>query len=99
MTKKLIYKICLVYLEMEDIVSLGTVSSRGQIAVPASIRKEMELKEGQKVLFLLEEGVLLMKKVTTQTFAQITQPLRIAKKKISEKDVPALIHKLRKKWK
>jgi len=82
---------------MEEIVSLGTVSSRGQIAVPAGIRKEMELKEGQKVLFLLEEDVLLMKKVTAQTFAQVTKPLRDAAKKsgLKESDVPGIVHRFR----
>lgn len=82
---------------MAELVEMGTVSSRGQIAVPADIRKEMDLKEGNKVLFVLTNNSLLIKKVTTQSFEEITRPLRMAEKKIKESEVNDLIHKLRKK--
>ena len=74
---------------------MGTISSRGQVAIPSDIRNQLKLEEGSKVLFLLEEDTLLMKKVTTESFAQLTKPLRDAKKKIKEDDVPELVHKLR----
>jgi AbrB family looped-hinge helix DNA binding protein len=32
-------------------MELATVTSKGQITIPASIRKELRLKEGSKVLF------------------------------------------------
>jgi AbrB family looped-hinge helix DNA binding protein len=79
-----------------EIVEIGTVSSRGQIAIPSGIREEMGLEEGNKILFVLEQDTLLVKKVTTETFASLTKPLREAKKKIEEKDVVNLIHRLRK---
>ncbi len=81
---------------MAEIIEMGTVSSRGQICIPNDIREEMELNEGNKVLFLLQDGSLLVKKVTTQTFAQITKPLREAEKKIREDEVVDLVHKMRK---
>lgn len=74
---------------------MGTISSRGQVAIPSDIRNQLKLEEGSKVLFLLEDDTLLMKKVTTESFAQLTKPLREAKKKIREEDVPELVHKLR----
>ena len=63
--------------------------------------RSIGLKEGSKVLFFLENDTVLMKKVNTESFAELTKPLRDAKKKIEEKDVPALIHRLRskKRWK
>jgi len=76
---------------------MGTVSARGQIAIPVDIRKEMGLEEGAKVLFFLEEDTLLIKKVSAQTWKEITQPLREAKKKIKEEEVDALVHRMRKK--
>lgn len=82
---------------MKELIEMGTISSRGQIAIPATIRKELNFKEGQKVLFFLGDDTLLMKKVTKMTFAELTRPLRKAKKKIKESEVNALIHKLRKK--
>lgn len=81
---------------MPEIIEMGTVSSRGQICIPNDIREEMGLKEGNKILFVLEDDALLVKKVTMQTFAEITKPLKEAKKKIREEDVDDLIHKIRK---
>ncbi len=81
---------------MNEVVEMGKVSSRGQIAIPVDIRNEMGLEEGSKVLFLLEDDVLLMKKVTSQTWDQITAPLRAQKKKIKQENVSELIHRMRK---
>ena len=84
---------------MEEIVEIGKISSRGQIAVPVDIRRKMKLKEGQKVLFVLGNDTLLVKKIIPETFAQITQPLREAAKKagMKESDVPGMIHRFRAK--
>ena len=79
-----------------EIIEMGKISSRGQIAIPSDIRSHLGLNEGSKVLFFTEDDTLLIKKVNEQSFAEITKPLRQAKKKITEKDVPDLIHKFRK---
>ena len=80
---------------MAEIVEIGKISSRGQVAIPSDIRNQLGLREGSKVLFVLEDDTLLMKKVTAESFAQLTKPLREAKKKIKEEDVTDLIHKSR----
>ena len=84
---------------METLIEMGKISSRGQVAIPTDIRNQLGLDEGAKVLFFTEDDTLLMKKVTQQTFAQITRPLKLAAKKagMKEKDVPDMIHRLRKK--
>ncbi len=84
---------------MRTLIEMGKISARGQVAIPADIRNQLGLDEGSKVLFFTEDDTLLMKKVTQQTFAQITRPLKLAAKKagIKEKDVPDLIHRFRKK--
>jgi len=82
---------------MAGIIEMGKISSRGQVAIPSDIRNQLKLKEGSKVLFFLENDTLLMKKVSTESFAQLTRPLRETKKKIREEDVTDLVHKLRKK--
>jgi len=81
---------------MPELIEMGTVSSRGQICIPNDIRENMGLKEGNKVLFVLTDDSLLVKKVNTQTFAEITKPLREAKKKIKEEEVVDLVHRFRK---
>ena len=82
---------------MEELIEMGTVSSRGQIAIPADIRRKMNLKEGQKVLFVLGDDTLLVKKIMPETFTAITKPLREAAKQtgMKESNVPALIHRFR----
>ena len=80
-----------------EIIDMGKISSRGQIAIPSDIRSHMGLREGEKVLFMLQDDTLLMKKVTAQSFESITKPLKEAKKKIREKDVSELVHRLRRK--
>ncbi|MBI2654222.1 AbrB/MazE/SpoVT family DNA-binding domain-containing protein [Candidatus Woesearchaeota archaeon] len=84
---------------METIIEMGKISSRGQISIPADIRERLGLEEGTKVLFFAEEDTLLMKKVTEQSFAEITKPLKLAAKQagMKEKDVPAMIQRFRNK--
>lgn len=84
---------------MKEIVEMGTVSSRGQIAIPADIRREMGLEDGQKILFFLGPEALLIKKVHSRTWDEITKPLKEAPKKIKETEVNDLIHKLRREKK
>lgn len=78
-----------------EIFEIGCVSSRGQIAIPSGIRKELGIEEGTRILFVLEDDTVLMKKVTKESFANLTKPLRQAKKKIREEEVVDLVHKFR----
>jgi len=82
---------------MEEKIEMATVSSRGQICIPNDIRECMGLKEGSKVLFMLTDDSLLVKKVNMQTFEEITKPLKEAVKKIREEDINDLIHRIRAK--
>ena len=82
---------------MAEAIDMGTISARGQIAIPLEIREKMHLKEGEKILFLLENDTLLMKKVSAISWEKITKPLREAKKSISEEEVPALVERMRKR--
>ncbi|MBS3146439.1 AbrB/MazE/SpoVT family DNA-binding domain-containing protein [Candidatus Woesearchaeota archaeon] len=83
---------------MSEIIEMGTISSRGQICIPNEIRENMGLKDGSKILFVLSNDSLLIKKVNTQTFTEITKPLKEAAKKsgLKESEVNSIIHKMRK---
>jgi AbrB family looped-hinge helix DNA binding protein len=45
----------------------ATVSKRGQIVLPASIRKEMGIKAGTKILLLREEDKIILQPVSSFT--------------------------------
>jgi AbrB family looped-hinge helix DNA binding protein len=83
---------------MADKIEMATVSSRGQVCIPNNIRDEMGLKEGSKILFFLSgDDNLLIKKVQTKTFEELTRPLREAIKKsdLKESDVNDIVHRFR----
>lgn len=86
---------------MAEAIEMGTVSARGQIAIPIEIREKMHLKEGEKVLFLLEGDSLLMKKVSSMSWEEITRPLREAAQRagLKESDVPEIIRRVRQRKK
>lgn len=52
----------------------ATVSSRGYIVLPASLRKEMDIKPGTKVLLSRKENKIILQPVSsfTQKLAGIT---------------------------
>ncbi len=81
---------------MTSVIEIGRISSRGQVAIPQDIREEMGLSPGEKVLFILEDDSLLLIKVSSLSWDEITKPLREAKKKISKEEVDDLVHKDRK---
>jgi AbrB family looped-hinge helix DNA binding protein len=41
------------------------VTRKGQVTVPAEIRRELELKEGDKVAFVLDEGEVRLVRTTS----------------------------------
>ena len=81
-----------------ELVDIGKISSRGQIAIPSDIRSQLGLVDGSKVLFFTEDDTLLLKKVTPKTFEQITKPLKAAAKKsdLKESSVSSIVHRFRK---
>ena len=84
---------------MTNEIDIGTVSARGQVAIPVDIRDKMGLREGEKVLFVLEGDMLLVKKINDLHWRDITKPLRKARKKITEDAVTDLVHKIRRSLK
>ncbi|MEK6792640.1 MAG: AbrB/MazE/SpoVT family DNA-binding domain-containing protein [Nanoarchaeota archaeon] len=84
---------------MARMIEIGTISSRGQIAIPSSIRTELELTEGEKVIFILEGDTLIVKKVMSpKTWEELTKPIReaVSKTNIKESDIPGIVKRFRK---
>ena len=58
-----------------------TVSSKGQIVIPTSIRKKLGLKTGSEVIFEIEEGKIIVKRKMTsdeivKAFAKVPKKIR-----------------------
>jgi AbrB family looped-hinge helix DNA binding protein len=104
MIERFKYKTHLAYLvseeiTMEKILEIGTVSSRGQIAIPADVRRVLALNDGERVLFAVDGDALIIKKLDVEkTWSDITKPLREAAKKagLKEADAAEIVHRFRK---
>ena len=78
-----------------EMIEMGTISARGQICIPRNIREHLGLEEGTKIVFAVKDKMLMLKRAENEHFENIFKPLHQAKKNIKEKDVPDLIHKIR----
>jgi len=79
-------------------MNLARVSSKGQITIPIEIRKKLNLKEGDKVLFLEENGKIVLANSSYVALKEMQEIMKGESKKIgliSEEDVNNLIKNLR----
>lgn len=97
------YKTYLTYLVSEEImekkiVEIGTISARGQIAIPAEVRRKLQLEEGERVLFVVNDDALIIKRINVEkTWEEVTNPLKEAVKKagLKEEDAVNIVHRFR----
>lgn len=80
-------------------MELAKVTSKGQITIPAEIRRKMGLKTGDKVLFLEEGEKVIMINATMEAFREaqaafVGEAERLGLK--DEEDVVKMIKELRK---
>jgi AbrB family looped-hinge helix DNA binding protein len=80
---------------MERIVEIGKVSARGQIAIPVDVRNKLDLKDGEKVLFILEGDTLIIRKVSAHNniWEEITEPLKNLSKNLDSKKILVILKK------
>ena len=79
-------------------MDLARVSSKGQITIPIEIRKKLNLKEGDKVLFLEENGKIVLANSSYVALKEMQEIMKGESEKIgliSEEDVNILIKDLR----
>ena len=78
-----------------------TVSSRGQVSIPAEIRRELELEKGSKLLVVAEDDNILLKKVDAsvldKSLEEILQPMwkQAEDAGLSGEDTEELVHESR----
>ena len=82
-------------------VELTRISEKGQIVIPSSLRKEMEIKKADQFMVFGESGTVILKKIETpaikKTFDEIAKPLRDAAKQagLTRADVKKAVRAVR----
>jgi len=81
-------------------IDIVTVTSRGQVVIPSNIRKELDIKEGEKLLVCEMGGSIIFKKVGIEeekNLEEIFSPLwkRAKERKITREEVAEEIRKRR----
>jgi AbrB family looped-hinge helix DNA binding protein len=82
-------------------VEMVTVSSRGQISIPADLRREMEIDEGTKLLVVSEGDNILLRKVDESTVKNSFQDIlksmweKAEEEGLDEENAETLVHESR----
>lgn len=87
--------------KMENI-EITSVSSRGQIVIPQSLRDRLKIREGEKFVVIGEDNTIVLKKLEIPSFKGVDKLLaktrEFAKKsELKEEDVEQAIKNARKK--
>src|SRR5690554_4362831 len=81
------------------IMELAKISSKGQITIPIAIRKKLNLKEGDKVLFLEEDNKVIVTNASYEALKKFQNTMVGEAKKqeiYSEDDVNKIVKEVRK---
>lgn len=80
-------------------MELARLSSKGQITVPIEIRKRLNLKEGDKVLFFEDGGKIVVANASIMALKEVQASMNYEAEKQgfkSEKDVNDYVKEIRK---
>jgi AbrB family looped-hinge helix DNA binding protein len=77
--------------------STTKVSSKGQVVIPANVRKAASLKKGEKILAIAIDDTVVLKKIVDRSFEENLKPVwkRVRQMGLSEEDIGALIEEAR----
>ena len=86
---------------MENI-EITSISSRGQVVIPQSLREKLKIQEGEKFIVIGENNTIILKKLEMPSFSGIDKLLKktreFAKKKgLKETDIEEAVKESRKK--
>lgn len=77
-------------------MEIAKVTSKGQITIPISIRKALGLREGDKVLFLEQNGGVLMVNSTIEALRQAQEAFAGEAERAGLKDEEDVVEMMRK---
>ncbi len=77
--------------------STTKVSSKGQVVIPANVRRAARLQKGEKVLAIAIDDTVILKKIVDKNFFETLKPVwaKVRRMGLSEEDVNALIEEAR----
>ncbi|HSQ48217.1 MAG TPA: AbrB/MazE/SpoVT family DNA-binding domain-containing protein [Candidatus Deferrimicrobiaceae bacterium] len=77
--------------------STTKVSSKGQVVIPANVRKAANLKKGEKILAIAIDDTIVLKKIVDKSFEETMKPLwsRVRKLGLAEENLNAIIEEAR----
>ena len=83
-----------------EILATTRMSSKGQVVIPESIRKRLDLKEGAQFLVVGDEDVVILKVVTPPNMDEFDDLIKRARKQAKEaglksKDISSAVTKAR----
>lgn len=86
---------------MENI-EITSISSRGQVVIPQSLRDRLKIHEGEKFVIIGEDNTIVLKKLEMPSFSGIDKLLKKTRefakqKELKETDVEESIREARKK--
>jgi AbrB family looped-hinge helix DNA binding protein len=85
----------------EGMVEASTtkVSSKGQVVIPANVRKAASLKKGEKILAIAIDDMVVLKKIVDKSFEETMKPVwtKVRQMGLSEEDINVLIDQARTK--
>ena len=73
--------------------STTKVSSKGQVVIPLSVRRKAGIKEGERLLAIAVDDMIVLKRIVDKTFEETVKPIwdRVRQMGLTEEDVDAII--------
>ncbi|MCL2088857.1 MAG: AbrB/MazE/SpoVT family DNA-binding domain-containing protein [Oscillospiraceae bacterium] len=81
-------------------MEVAKITSRGQVTIPIDIRRKLGVREGDKVIFMENEGKILVVNAAKTAFTNIRQAFSGEAERLGikdEKDVISIVDEIRKK--
>ena len=83
-------------------MELAKITTRGQICLPIEIRRKLKVKEGDKVVFLEENGRIIIENAARMAFKLVREAFEGEAERLgleTEEDVAAMVKEVRQKAK
>ena len=85
-----------------ETLATSRMSSKGQVVIPESIRKQLDLKEGAQFLVVGDEDIVILKVVTLPDMSQFDALIKQARQQakeagLTQADVTSAVAKARSK--
>ncbi|MBE3557581.1 MAG: AbrB/MazE/SpoVT family DNA-binding domain-containing protein [Firmicutes bacterium] len=79
-------------------MELSRISAKGQVTVPKSIREQLHLHEGDRVVFVVEDGKVVLMKASVTAMRDLQQEAEKAAKEegVTEEDLLRELENIRK---